>query len=959
MIELRTLGSLVLRAPNGEDLQSVLAQPKRVALLAFLAIARPRGFHRRDTLLALLWPEQDGRHARWALNQALRHLRNALGKEVVPSRGDEEVGVDPRALRCDAVEFEAAIQADDPARALELYQGDLLDGLHVSGCDGFERWLEEERVWLRRRAAQAAAALARREEDRGEPVAATLWARRACALAPEDEGEVRNLIGLLDRTGDRAGAVRVYEEFARWLRVEYEVDPAPETIAAIEAVRARQPMTRPPPAPPVDQPAVEAEKMAPEPAVLALPPIQSWFAARLSRPAWATLVALGLVLVVVIIGRSIRASWSGPVARAVAPAAETIAILPFNTAGPRMEFLREGMMDLLTTNLDGVGGIRIVEPRVVLRTWGRRTMSPGDRLDQALDAGRKLGAASIVIGSAVSVGEDVRLAADLYSIAGERLGRALVDGPADSVLQLVDRLSVTLLRDHWRSRGPLPNLRLAALTTDSPEALRSYLQGEASYRRFDVDSALAAYTRAVEVDSTFALAYLRRALVYGWIGGHGNEPSREVAAAGFRFVQRLPPRDRRLLIAYRLFERGKPASVDSLRAFVADYPDDIEGWNLLGESMFHTREFRPVRPDSIVAAFDSVLRRDSTLLPATVHPVELTVSSRDSATLARYSRVIERRTQRSHSPRLRASLHTAADWVWGRGPADSAFVALMALQPVLGLYAIHSVYIREEATSDSVLAFFYAARAALPTNGRVAAGLGHALVGLGRLEEAKRFADTLMRVVPDGGVLELVGWPIALGIAPPAFGDQLLDSIIAAREPGFFKEYLSAMKEIAGGRTGEARGRIASALASHDTTRLPEDRRGLLIAADGWARLVEGDSVRGLQRLRAAMDTLASPGQKTDHAFFRFQIAVALAAEPGTRSEGIHWLRYGFDQDPLCLPLSYFELGRSYEAANQRDSAAYAYRRFLRLWDKADPSLRNRVHEAREALARLTAEPAS
>src|SRR4051794_35700139 len=206
MIELRALGTLVLRDANGEDLSSVLAQPKRVALLVYLAIARPHGFHRRDALLPLLWPEQDEHHARGALNQALRHLRRALGTQVVPSRGDGEVGIERGQLRCDAAEFEAAMQADRPAEALELYRGDLLAGFHVSGCSEYEHWLEEERVWLRRRAARAAAALARREEARGEPVAAGHWARRAFALAPDDEGEARNLIELLGRLGDRAGA---------------------------------------------------------------------------------------------------------------------------------------------------------------------------------------------------------------------------------------------------------------------------------------------------------------------------------------------------------------------------------------------------------------------------------------------------------------------------------------------------------------------------------------------------------------------------------------------------------------------------------------------------------------------------------------------------------------------------------------------------------------------------------
>jgi len=48
MIELRLLSSLHLKGSEGKTLRSVLAQPKRVALLAYLAVARPDGFHRRD-----------------------------------------------------------------------------------------------------------------------------------------------------------------------------------------------------------------------------------------------------------------------------------------------------------------------------------------------------------------------------------------------------------------------------------------------------------------------------------------------------------------------------------------------------------------------------------------------------------------------------------------------------------------------------------------------------------------------------------------------------------------------------------------------------------------------------------------------------------------------------------------------------------------------------------------------
>ena len=56
----------------------------------------------------------------------------------------------------------------------------------------------------------------------------------------------------------------------------------------------------------------------------------------------------------------------------VEPAAENLAVLPFSTSGPGVAYLREGMVDLLSTNLSGVGGIRAVDPRTVLARRAER-----------------------------------------------------------------------------------------------------------------------------------------------------------------------------------------------------------------------------------------------------------------------------------------------------------------------------------------------------------------------------------------------------------------------------------------------------------------------------------------------------------------------------------------------------------------------------------------------------------
>ena len=58
MIELRTLGAVDLKGADGRAVRSILAQPKRLALLAYLAVHTAGA--RRDSVVALFWPELDG-----------------------------------------------------------------------------------------------------------------------------------------------------------------------------------------------------------------------------------------------------------------------------------------------------------------------------------------------------------------------------------------------------------------------------------------------------------------------------------------------------------------------------------------------------------------------------------------------------------------------------------------------------------------------------------------------------------------------------------------------------------------------------------------------------------------------------------------------------------------------------------------------------------------------------------
>src|SRR5690606_27143064 len=237
MIELRALGQIELVGPDGSRLQSVLAQPKRLALLAYLALATPRGAHRRDTLIGLLWPELTQARARAALRNAVYNLRLSLGPGVLV--GDEALELAPGAVWCDVVAFDEAIARGRPADALALYHGDLLPGFYVPDAPGFERWLDAERSRLRRRAAEAASTAATDALDAGNPDTAVELARRALDLSDGDERAFQRLASLLDGIGDRAGALRAHEPYRQWLADEPGRPPAPAAAELIAATRAR------------------------------------------------------------------------------------------------------------------------------------------------------------------------------------------------------------------------------------------------------------------------------------------------------------------------------------------------------------------------------------------------------------------------------------------------------------------------------------------------------------------------------------------------------------------------------------------------------------------------------------------------------------------------------------------------------------------------------------------------
>lgn len=498
MIDFRMLGALSLTTGDGREVRSLLTQPRRLALLAYLAAATPRGLHRRDTLLALFWPDLDQEHARAALRQALHVLRGALGADVVASRGDEEIGLDFERIRSDVVEFERAIESERLGTALELYRGDLLEGFFISEAPDFERWLEEARARLREVAGRAARELLERAEAESDFAQAAAWARRAVRLSPLDDPLVRRLITLLDRLGDRASAVGAYEDFAQRLLRELEVEPAAETKALIAAVRARETAAPAELAPPA---AVTSGSRTGLTAPAAAP--------HRRRALWLAVIAVAAVALA--LGANVG-GWRDRLWPTAVPV-RSLAVLPLqNLSGDSLQaWFADGITEALITDLGRISTLRVTSRAAVLQFEEGETPLSVVVSTLHVDA---------VVEGAIQRSGD-RLRVDLRLIdgaSGYQLWSDRFEEDAKNRFALEDRVSRGIVSALRLRLTPAEERALQMPPTDNLEAYELYLRGKLRVRRIrpqEIAAAIDLFERAVALDPDFAAAQAELAHAYG------------------------------------------------------------------------------------------------------------------------------------------------------------------------------------------------------------------------------------------------------------------------------------------------------------------------------------------------------------------------------------------------------------------------------------------------------------
>ena len=652
-------------------------------------------------------------------------------------------------------------------------------------------------------------------------------------------------------------------------------------------------------------------------------------------------------------------TFRGPRAVEAGEALPAIAVLPFSVSGPEAEFWREGMANTLSTNLNGLAGLRTVSSRTVLARWDR-TVGSGEAPDlaAALDVARQAGAAYAVVGDLVVAGDRTQVSADLYDVrTGEQLGQARSAGSVqgDSAFALIDRFTVEIARV-----APTPedavvsSADLSRLTTTSVEALKAYLEGEAYFRRSDFVAAIEAYQRAVDIDSTFAMAHYRLSKSYGWERGSGGFEGHHQAA--LRLADRLPERERTLVEGNVAFLEGRTLdAIQILTGAVRRHPDDVEAWFALGDTYYHLGDQALADPlAESERAFGRALELDPSLGPTHIHLISNAFEMGDSA-LAR-QRLDAFRGFAGASPTMRAN-ELAYRIAFGDDTArDAALAALdtISFQDRNAFYSL-SAALRHPSMLEKRAEVLRRQLAADPaddgTEFNLAITLSAVAAQRGRWEEM----DGVLNDPRVAFARELEVYRALLAGLP------VPDSVVERDLVLTPADTLQDGKNLAGTFLAAERGQVDEVLSNSRQWRAVADsdlvagdtalaETGLWLAEMAEARVqwAAGDP----ETARARLDSLQR--EATGWQFMvpvneiqRFWLA-DLNLELGDTEDAELYYRSLMNSARAVLAVA-----RIRDEAGDTDEAAQLYARFIDLWKDADPQLQPTVQEARDRLQEI------
>ena len=614
-----------------------------------------------------------------------------------------------------------------------------------------------------------------------------------------------------------------------------------------------------------------------------------------------------------------------------------VAVAPFEVLDPRLALWKEGMVDVLSRNIDGAGSIRSISPEVTIKQWEGRA----DRAS-AIAFAKKVGAQMVLYGQLQSAGQDM-VDAHVWIADAQRDGAPLEVQVRDSMSRMDrvgDSLSVRVLSAIGRDYA-IGRARLSSLGSGSLPAIKAFLRGSQFFRHTQFDSAAAAFQEAVTLDSTFAVAYGMLGQALGWTEGGGSiDANGAYVRAGKLIRAGLSPRDSLLLTAFQHLstartgidrEKELRAAFASAGAAATRYPNDAQVLYVYADMRYHSDQ--SLGDNEAAALFQRAVQADSDFSPAWVHATEL--SFRRGPVVGRhYAEAYLAHNPRDPQARALGVAATIADPSLTSGKRKAI---LDTLSPDLVRGAIGAlVQLADSAEVALELVRTFVHQSSPQGRSGSSADLAYLLSYRGHITEAWPLAVEHRSYL----VTEIAG----LGLIPADSALRVVRPWLGRSDESFI--YPIPVLAVARDTAGlAAMARKMDSIAAKAVSPRKAVMLYLAASARAYLALAAGDTANGTRQFDALPDSILRLP------FDRFIRAHLVARQDPQRALTLLRMKAGND---ILGVAALLERARSAERVGLREEAVTAYARVADLWQNADAApLRDARDEARQALHRL------
>jgi len=311
------------------------------------------------------------------------------------------------------------------------------------------------------------------------------------------------------------------------------------------------------------------------------------------------LVVVSLVIIGVIIWQILPQKKSAP----QLSGKPSLAVMYFeNRSG--IQDLDKILVDMLTTNLSRYEGIEVVSSQRlfdILNQMGKQDIETIDK-KIATEVAARAGVRAMLLGSIMKIGEKVIISSHLTDVqSGTIIDSTQAEGSKidDDIFGMVDKLTAKVgLKLGVAPEGKAQELKITDVTTSSLEAYQYYQKGLEHFWRWKFQSAEENFQKAVDIDSTFATAYLWLTWAQTMMGMHlfnpfiDPSPFRKTLALAKKHSQKATERERLLIdMVVAFFNFDFESAITFCKRLVERYPKEKLGYYYLSNLYWFELDF--------------------------------------------------------------------------------------------------------------------------------------------------------------------------------------------------------------------------------------------------------------------------------------------------------------------------------------------------------------------------------